>query len=243
MPKKRLAALITFDVDDTLYSSAEFVRKARRNALEAMRAVGVEVDLEEALAELDEVVAEFTSNDNHHFDRLLRRLPAEIVAGVDRAVAVAAAVAAYHDTIPTDFTPYPDAVEVLRDLKKAGYRLGIASQGLTVKQAEKIVRLQVLPYLDRRALFFSDRIGISKVNPKFFRCAAESLSLPPECCLHVGDRPDRDIDPANAAGWVTVINRRSGRYHRRAGETPAAYDIQNFWDLQEIIERDFHPPR
>jgi FMN phosphatase YigB (HAD superfamily) len=61
--------------------------------------------------------------------------------------------------------------------------------------------------------------------------------------MHIGDRPDRDIDPANRAGWITVLNRRSGRYHERPGQTPPAYTIHNFWDLLEIIERDFEPAK
>ena len=54
-------------------------------------------------------------------------------------------------------------------------------------------------------------------------------------------RPDRDIDPANKAGWLSVLNRRSGRYHERPGVTPPAYVIHIFGDLLEIIERDFKP--
>jgi len=56
-----------------------------------------------------------------------------------------------------------------------------------------------------------------------------------------GDRPDRDIDPANEAGWITVLNRRSGRYHERPGVTPPKYTIHNFYDLLEIVKRDFVP--
>jgi FMN phosphatase YigB (HAD superfamily) len=82
---------------------------------------------------------------------------------------------------------------------------------------------------------------MSKANPKFYQRAAERLAAPARECMHVGDRPDRDIDPANSAGWLTVLNRRSGRYHARPGETPPAYVIQNFWDLVELVEKEFEP--
>lgn len=241
MAHRRPLALITFDVDDTLYSTTEFVRLARDNSLKAMLAAGLQMDLEAARAELVEVVAEFTSNDEHHFDRLLQRIPPERLSGINPAILIAAGVAAYRDTVVHSLVPYEDVHEGIKRLKELGFRLGIASHGLTVKQAEKLVRLRILQYLDMQALFFNEQLGMSKSNPKFFVRVAGHLGLKPEQCLHVGDRPDRDVDPANAAGWVTVLNRRSGRYHEMVGETPPAYTIHNFWDLIEAVERDFVP--
>ena len=45
---------------------------------------------------------------------------------------------------------------------------GILTPGLQVKQAEKLVRLGVLPWLDPGAIFFSDQMGVSKPNPKIY---------------------------------------------------------------------------
>lgn len=241
MADRRPLALITFDVDDTLYSTTDFVRLARENSLKAMLAAGLEMDVEHARAELAEVVSEFTSNDEHHFDRLLQRIPREKLGGINPAILIAAGVAAYKDTVVHSLVPYEDVHEGIKRLRELGFRLGVASHGLTVKQAEKLVRLRILQYLDKHALFFNEQSGMSKSNPKFFLRAAESLGLKPEQCLHVGDRPDRDVDPANTAGWITVLNRRSGRYHEMVGATPPAYTIHNFWDLLELVERDFAP--
>ena len=241
MAERRPLALITFDVDDTLYSTTDFVRVARENSLKAMLAAGLDIDLDTIRSELNEVVSEFTSNDEHHFDRLLQRIPAHCLGGINPAILIAAGVAAYRDTVVHNLVPYEDVHEGIRRLHELGFRLGVASHGLTVKQAEKLVRLRVLHYLDKQALFFNEQLGMSKSNPKFFIRLAASLHLKPEQCLHVGDRPDRDVDPANTAGWVTVLNRRSGRYHEMVGETPPAYTIHNFWDLTEVVERDFRP--
>ncbi|MCY3022877.1 MAG: HAD family hydrolase [Planctomycetota bacterium] len=238
MATKRLLRLISFDIDDTLYSSTDFARLARENALKAMIQAGLDMDLKTALGELNEVVAEFSSNDSNHLDRFLQRVPERCLGGINPAILVAAGVAAYHDT-HSSLMPYEDALEAFKRLHAGGFRLGIVSQGYTVKQAVKLVRLRLLPYLDKRAIFLSDQLGLSKVNPKFYQRCAEKLGIAPQECMHVGDRPDRDVDPANAAGWLTVLNRRSGRYHEQPGATPPAYVIQNFWDLIEIVERDF----
>jgi putative hydrolase of the HAD superfamily len=241
MAAKRPLSLITFDIDDTLYSSTDFARLARENALKAMIQAGLKVDFKIAAAELDEVVSEFTSNDQHHLDRMLQRLGPAALDGINSAVLVAHGVVAYHETVHESLKPYEDALEAFKRLHSIGYRLGIVSQGLTIKQAEKLVRLRILPYVDRQAIFFSDQLAMSKSNPKYFQRAAERCKAQPGQCMHIGDRPDRDIDPANNAGWLTVLNRRTGRYHERPGISPPAYTIHNFFDLIEIIEKEFVP--
>lgn len=239
MAGKRPLSLITLDIDDTLYSSTDFARLARENAVKAMIQAGLKAEFKTAAAELDEVVGEFSSNDERHFDRLLQRLPPGALDGINPAILVAQGVVAYHETVHDRLMPYEDAQEALKRLHAQGFRLGVVSQGHTIKQAVKLVRLRILPYLDKNAIFFSDQVGMSKSNPKFFQHAAERLGVQAKECMHVGDRPDRDIDPANKAGWLTVLNRRTGRYHERPGETPPAYVIHNFWDLIEIVEREF----
>jgi len=234
-------SLITFDVDDTLYATSDFVRMARENSVKAMIATGLKADFTLAMNELTEVVQEFTSNDERHFDRLLVRLPKECLDGINPAILIAAGVAAYHDTVFNHLAAYEDVLEGVKRLKEKGYRMGAISQGYTVKQAEKLVRLRILPCLDKHAIFLSDQMGMSKSNPKYYQRAAALLNLPPQQCMHVGDRPDRDIDPANESGWITVLNRRSGRYHERPGATPPAFTIHNFWDLTELIEKHFVP--
>jgi len=241
MSTKKPLGLITFDVDDTLYPTSEFVRLAREASLRAMIAAGLKVDYEPAMTELQEVVQEFTSNDEHHFDRLLMRLPQECLNGINPAILIAAGVAAYHDTVHDHLAAYEDVLQCVKGLHEKGYRLGAISQGWTVKQAEKLVRLRILPFLDKRAIFLSEQVGMSKSNPKYYQRVAEKIGLPPEHCMHVGDRPDRDIDPANQAGWITVLNRRSGHYHERVGVTPPAFTVHNFWDLAELIEKNFEP--
>ncbi|MCX7806199.1 MAG: HAD-IA family hydrolase [Planctomycetota bacterium] len=235
---KRIRAIF-FDIDDTLYSTTEFVRKARENALRAMMTAGLRADMATLAAELDEVVREFSSNDEHHLDRLLLRLPPEARGGANPAVLVAAGMVAYHDTVRQDLRPYEDALEVLRILSARGMRLGIISSGIAVKQAEKLVRLGVLPYLSPEAVFIGEQIGMTKTNPRLYAKAAESLGLKTAECMHVGDRPDTDIDPANEAGMVAVLHARGGPYHSRQGRTAPAYTVHNFWDLLDILRRDF----
>jgi putative hydrolase of the HAD superfamily len=160
---------IFFDVDDTLYSTSEFSELARSRALDAMIEAGLGVAKDVLQVELEEVIHEFTSNYEHHFDKLLLRIPRRLYRGVNPAVIVAAGVIAYHETKIRHLAPYEDAIEVLRLLSKTGLILGVITEGLDVKQAEKLVRMRLNQYLSPNAIFISNQIGISKPNPKIYQ--------------------------------------------------------------------------
>ena len=226
---------IFFDVDDTLFSTSEFARRARRASCEAMHEVGLKLDVEVLEDELREVVAEFTSNYDHHFDQLLRRIPRRHYKGTNPAIIVAAAVKAYHDTKVSDLKPYPDAVGLLRDLSLTAVVRGIITSGLTVKQAEKLLRLGIYDYLTPTAIYISDQIGINKPNVKLWRRACSDLNLKPAHCMYVGDRGVRDVDPANALGMITVHLKRGGRHEGEVGESEATHTITHFDEMRAIL--------
>lgn len=227
---------IFFDVDDTLFSTSEFAERARLASCEAMVRVGVSMDVPTLMDELREVVAEFTSNYDHHFDQLLRRIPRRFYKGVNPAVIVAAAVIAYHDTKVHHLQPWPDAIRLLSDLARVPDLVrGVITSGLTVKQAEKLLRLGIYEFLTPSAIYISDQIGINKPNVKLYRRACSDLNLKPARCMYVGDRHDRDIDPANALGMITARLRRGGRHEASSGQTPATHEVTDFEQLRRIL--------
>lgn len=233
---------IFFDIDDTLFSTSDFAAIARRNSVEAMVRIGLRMDPADLLKELQEVVQEFSSNYEHHFDKLIARIPAKTYAGINPAVLIAAGIVAYHETKFRQLHPFNDVVEVLSLLAQAPVLRGVITAGMTVKQAEKLIRLNVYPFLTPTAIFISDQLGISKPNPKLFLRACQSCQVAPEESMYVGDHPTHDIDPANKIGMITVLNRRSPKTQTFAGQTPARFEIYDFWDLLRIVREDFGIP-
>jgi len=230
---------ILFDVDDTLYSTTAFAALARRRAVEAMVAQGLDLPFEEVTRELYEVIGEFTSNYSHHFDKLLLRLPRESWAGINRAILIAAGITAYHAT-KSELQAFPDVLPFMARVKAhTDLRLGIVTHGLEMKQAEKLLLLGVLPYIDRGAIFISDQVGISKPNPKLYTKALDDLGLAPEETMYVGDNPAHDIDPPNGLGMITVRMRRENRYTEVESLTRADYDIGSLSELVPALESDF----
>ncbi|NCF55747.1 MAG: TIGR02253 family HAD-type hydrolase [Planctomycetia bacterium] len=226
---------IFFDIDGTLFSTVDFAARARRASVRAMIKAGLEMEEEVLLEELAEVVKEFSSNYEGHFDKLLLRLPRRSMKGLNPAVIISAGIVAYHDTKTRFLEPFEDAHEMIRRLARTDLKLGIITEGLEVKQSEKLIRLRLLDYFDHRAIFISHQVGISKPNPKLYQRACTDLNLRPSECLYIGDNPLHDIDPANEIGMVTVLVSREDRFRSVTGETKPDHVIQNFWDLSEIL--------
>jgi putative hydrolase of the HAD superfamily len=200
---------VFFDVDDTLFSTTRFASIARHNAVTAMVEAGLDLPAETVERELVEVINEFSSNYDHHFDQLLRRLRPPSLARVNSALIVAAGVVAYHNTKFRELAPFDDVYPLLEALRAAGLTAGIITHGWTTKQSEKLVRLGLLPYLDPRAVFISDQIGIAKPNPKLYARALRDLELSPPEAMYVGDNLEHDVAPPKSLGMRTVWARRA----------------------------------
>lgn len=104
------------------------------------------------------------------------------------------------------FSPFPGAVDLLRDLKSRGKKLGILTNGVSETHHEKIALLQIAQYFD--AIFLADEVGMVKPDPLLFAHACQKLDTSPAHSAMVGDRYERDIAGALAAGlfaiWVNV---------------------------------------
>ncbi|MEZ5980301.1 MAG: HAD-IA family hydrolase [Planctomycetota bacterium] len=239
-----MAALdaVLFDLDDTLFSTTAFARRARANAVRAMVNAGLGVSEAVVQSELDEVIAEFSSNYDNHFDKLLQRLRPEALRRINPALIVAAGVAAYHDTKFRELKPFADVVPLLDALGKAGLVRGIVTHGWTVKQAEKLVRLGLVPHLDAHAVFISDQIGISKPNPKLYQTALADLRLEAPRVMYVGDSPGHDVAPPRQIGMVTVWARRAAKHDIEGTGIRPDHVVDDFEQLATILRTDYGVP-
>jgi putative hydrolase of the HAD superfamily len=106
------------------------------------------------------------------------------------------------------FSPFPDAVDLLKSLKARGIKLGLLTNGFSETHHEKIALLQITEYFD--ALFLADEVGMVKPDPLLFAHACRKLESSPSVSAMVGDRYERDIAGAIEAGlysiWVNVRN-------------------------------------
>ncbi len=235
---------VLFDIDDTLYGSTAFAAQARRRAVEAMVQAGLDSPVDAAYAELQKVVREFTSNHGQHFDKLVARLGDRLRPGVHRGIVIAAGVCAYHAT-KEHLTPFADATRALEALARTDLLRGVLTNGLTVKQSEKLVRLGLQNAFSPGAIFISEEMKIAKPHREIFHRACASLAIRPEETFYVGDSAEKDIDPAHEAGLLTCLRRGEGSHARETSVHAPDLAVDSLDDfivhLRERYEVRFDP--
>ncbi len=131
--------------------------------------------------------------------------------------------------LPEDL--YPDALDALRSLRAAGYRVGVAGNQ---PQRSEAVFEDVGFALDLVAS--SESLGAQKPDPAFFAAIADRLGLPANAVAYVGDRVDNDVRPAAAAGMAAIFLRRGPWAWIQAGRAPVPEAAATIDDLTTIVE-------
>jgi len=104
---------------------------------------------------------------------------------------------------------YPGVLETLEWLRERGYRVGsVTNRGLGGELfREELQHHGVLDFFE--VLSISCEVGYLKPHPRIFVHALESLDLPAEATVMVGDSLRADVAGAKALGMTTVWKRDS----------------------------------
>lgn len=98
----------------------------------------------------------------------------------------------------------PDARQVIDELDKRGYMLGIISNVITSKEIPDWLEADDLgKYF--KAVVLSSLFRHRKPDPDIYWEAARQIGVPPERCVYVGDNPARDVVGTRKAGFGMVI--------------------------------------
>ena len=198
--------IVLVDIDRTLFPSLEFARTARLAALVAMKEEGMRAPVRKAYAVLLNVVQEKGPNYQDHLGEMLRRLDEK-----NRSRLVAAGVRAYHEA-KGGIRPFADAKRALVKMRRAGLKLYVASEGKAVKQWDKLLRMDVHGYFD--GAFISEDVGVEK-SARFYSHIAKELGARPGEILMIGDKEDRDVEPARKAGLHAILIDRKAKKKTR----------------------------
>src|ERR1700691_4076492 len=115
--------------------------------------------------------------------------------------ASAAFLASYYEAWDPHTLTDPDALPVLRELRRRGIRIGVLSNTMWPRSAHErvFVRDEVLDLID--GAVYSSEIPWTKRHPEAFRAAMAAVGVDdPAACVFVGDRPYDDIHGAKSAG-------------------------------------------
>ena len=126
---------------------------------------------------------------------------------------------------------FPDALPVLNSLR-GRYRMAIITNGFAETHEQKIARLELERFFDRVVL--AGELQMAKPDPAVFVHAMELLDVTPDVSIMVGDRYDRDIEGAHAAGMRAVWIRCRDE-EIPAGARPPEATIPTVGALPEVL--------
>jgi len=133
----------------------------------------------------------------------------------------------------------PDIVQTLTALTKMKLRLGILSNTfINSSSLEKhLQQLGILHFFPVR--LYSYEFNFRKPDVRIFENAAQKISEPPENILFVGDRINKDIEPALKAGMHAVLKTA---YTNTGKKVPAdVCKINHLSELPALLEKINNP--
>ncbi len=108
----------------------------------------------------------------------------------------------------------PGAAELIWELKRRGYRLGLVADGLAASFRNILGQHGLYACFEVHAI--SELVGVDKPHPAIFHAALDGLGIRPQDyprVLMVGNTLERDVKGANALGltsvWIDWAPRRS----------------------------------
>ena len=223
--------VVFFDVDDTLLDTSTFAETARKAAIELMVDNGLPLDKDEAYGVLKTIIRQKGSNYGKHFNILT-----EVVLGHEDPMLVALGMITYHNVKIALLRPFAETIDTLIYLKNQGYRLGVISNGITIKQWEKLVRLNVYSFFDE--VITSEEVGAKKPDKLIYDVALRKMNGDPEKSIMIGNKFKEDALGAVNAGMSAILVNSDVTEEDRAYIRKEQLDItiiENIGDVNTIL--------
>lgn len=189
---------VFFDIDDTLYDTSGFAKLARKAALNSMIDAGLPMEPGEAYKLLREIIDEKGSNYDKHFNVLTKR-----VFGEEKPLLIALGMITYHNVKFALLRLFPNTISSLIYLKGKGYTLGVISNGITIKQWEKLIRLDLHHFFEE--VVTSQEAGVEKPNERIFQLAIDRMGCEAERSVMIGNKFNEDIMGALNVGMSAIL--------------------------------------
>ena len=214
-------ALITFDLDDTLWDIEAVVAEAERRLHAWFAAHHPAVAARYGPADLRRLRDEAPRLHPELADDMTALRKSSLVralesVGYDGAHAAAAFAEFWRHRHDVEF--FPDAIPAL-DALRGRYRLGAITNGNA-----DIALVGLDAHFDFALV--AAEFGAAKPDPRIFLEACRRAGVAPHQALHVGDDPLLDVVGAKRAGLRAAwIERRGRRWAEVAGDAPEAPDM------------------
>ena len=207
---------VVFDLDDTLISEKEYIKSGY------LHIAGI---IEDRFAMdkkqvFDELMSLFNVSPLNVFNRLYDKYQIKYSKEM-----ILDLVKEYRGHFP-DIQFYDDVLPCLSELKRAGIKVGIITDGYAIAQRQKLKAIQANEYFDE--IIVTDELGRDywKPHPKAFELMKEKFRVNFDEMIYVGDNPEKDFYISKTYPIKTVRIIRDGVHS----------DKNYFRDIKEDIK-------
>jgi putative hydrolase of the HAD superfamily len=200
---------VLFDVDFTLCRPGPELSAERYSRIASRHGVTLDPALYDAARE-----AAVLNLKRHpellHDDSIWHRFTEEIFMGMGGPEEISAECATEIERgweISENFELYEDALPALEEVRRAGLRIGLVSNGI-----RDLTEFVAHHQLDVDAIVDSRTHGRVKPHPTIFEAALELLGLRAADAVMVGDSLEEDIEGARALGMRAILIDREERH-------------------------------
>ncbi len=131
----------------------------------------------------------------------------------------------------------PEVRDVILQLFRGGYRLGLVSNTISSEEAPAVLAaLGIAGCFE--IIVLSCVVGIRKPNPDILLLASRRMGIDPARCAYIGDNPMRDVVSAKKAGFGQTVIIHSPYKPERTFDDPALipdHQIKNLLELTDIF--------
>jgi putative hydrolase of the HAD superfamily len=178
---------IVFDLDDTLIHEIEYLKSAFLEISEI-----VDIDNKK----LFDIMLEWYEKKENVFENIIKLYPKITVEKLKQS---------YRNHFPQLDSKFKNR-ELLLQLKKSGYKLGLISDGYSITQRSKIKAMNIESIFD--LIVISEEFGSEKPNENNFITFHQFQT---DEYFYVGDNTKKDFIAANNLGWTTICLLNNGK--------------------------------
>jgi putative hydrolase of the HAD superfamily len=208
---------LLLDLDDTILDDSSLIDDSWRQACARYAERLAPLDTAHVVDTIRATSKWFWDDPDRHRDGRLQLNAArrEVVAlalrklGIDDAELAACIGDVYSHRRDVGMEPLPDAIDTVRWLRDAGYRLALLTNGAAVAQRRKITRFELADLFD--AILVEGELGFGKPDERVYARALSALDVKPSEAWMVGDNLEWDVAAPQRVGlrgvWIDARGR------------------------------------
>lgn len=222
---------VVFDLDNTLIDFMGAKRTSCLASIDAMIGAGLHIRKPKGMKILFDLYSKY----GIEYNRIFQKFLLQTIGKTDIKI-LSAGIVAYRKVQASYHKPYRGIFDVLKKLKRRGYRLAILSDAPALKAWLRLTEMGIQNYFDA-VVTFSDTHK-RKPHELPFKAVLRKLRLQPQEILFVGDQPQRDVKGAKIIGMKTALAMYGMQpdFKKYLKDNKPDYILNSINDILKIVE-------